>query len=131
MKLHVHVIQPERTALGAHAGRRMLARAKYVRTGTRVAFGRSFLTVLLEDVREAATGDLLADHLWFNRGAVWRSVGLMAGDIVELEARPIEYRTGYWGPNRVLRMQRPPRVEFKMTAPSGLRVEAGTSRKER
>jgi hypothetical protein len=96
--------------------------AIYVRTGTRSALGREYLTVLVRRVRDSATGRLLADHIWFNRGSVWRNAGLRRGDIVRFESRVVEYRTGYWGPNRFQRAVTPPRAEYTLRPPLTLTI---------
>jgi hypothetical protein len=116
------VVSPSRRALDSLVGRRVSVEAIYVRTGVRSARGREYLTVLLRRVRDAATGYLLADHVWFSRGNVWRNVGLRRGDIVRFDARVVEYRTGYWGPNRVYRAVTPPRVEYKLMPPVNLTI---------
>ena len=90
--------------------------------GIRQAAGRSYPTVLIRDVRDADSGAVLANHLWFNRGRIWKKTRLTPGDTVEFEARAIEYRTGYWGPDPIRRLDEPPRADFKLTPPSGLRV---------
>ena len=122
--MKLEVTGPGRVALQARFGERVRVTAVYVRCGTRTVRGRSHATVLLRDVRDAETGALLADHLWFNRGKLWRRAALAPGDVVTFCARPIEYRTGYWGPNKVLQIEHPPRRDYRLTPPEGLQVYA-------
>jgi hypothetical protein len=130
--MRIKVLAPNRAELEAFAGRKVEVEAVYVRTGIRTLNGRSFDTVLLRDVRSTQSGAVLADHLWFNRGRIWRRAGLRSGDVVRFEARSIEYRTGHWGPDRLRRMEEPPRRDFKLTPPESLQVirRAGCGRGE-
>ncbi len=81
--------------------------------------GHSFPTVLVRNVRDAESGELLADHLWFNRGNIWRHIGPRPGDRVQFIARAVEYRTGYWGPNRLVRADNPPARRVQADASRG------------
>lgn len=116
------VAGPSRHALEVLAGRRVRVTATYVGVGTRSALGHSFPTVLVRNVLDAESGELLADHLWFNRGNIWRHAAPHRGDRVQFIARAVEYRTGCWGPNRLVRADNPPRVEYKLTPPEELTI---------
>lgn len=118
------VLAPNRKPLEAKAGGRIRVTDVYVRAGDRRDTGAHHGTVLVRDVRDAESGALLADHLWFNRGEVWRHAGLVAGDVISFQARPIEYRTGYRGPNRVRQALEPARRDYRLTPPEGLVVVA-------
>lgn len=120
--MKLKVIGPSRLPLEAKAGARVNVTAIYCRVGARSAMGRDRDTVLVREVRDADTGALLADHLWFNRGKTWRNLGLLPGDVVSFSARPMEYRTGYWGPNEVRQVEAPARREYRLTPPEGLRI---------
>lgn len=115
-------LAPSRQVLEANAGRKLLVVAVYAAMGTKKVGNRAFHTVLLRWVREASTGTLLADHLWFNRGNAWRKAGLVHGDVIAFEARPIEYRTGYWGPDPIRRLDAPPRRDYRLTPPTEVRI---------
>lgn len=116
------VLAPSRQPLEAMAGGKIRVTAVYVRAGDRHDTGVHHSTVLVRDVRDAESGALLADHLWFNRGEIWRHAGLVPGDVISFRARPIEYRTGYWGPNRVRQVLEPARRDYRLTPPEGLCV---------
>jgi hypothetical protein len=118
----ITVLGPGRTELEARAGGTIRVTAVFERVGARDRLCHPRQTVLVRDVRDAETGELLADHLWFNRGKVWKKVGLVEGDVVCFRARPIEYRTGYWGPNKVRQVDEPARRDYKLTPPEGLQV---------
>lgn len=120
--MKIMVLAPSRVRLEASVGQTLTVVAIYSGMGTRRVGRREFRTVLIRDVREASTGALLTDHLWFNRGNIWRKARLLPGDVVEFEARSIEYRPGHWGPDLVRRLENPPRVDYKLTAPSKVRL---------
>ena len=117
-----NAIAPRRTALQTREGQTIKVTAKFSRNGTRAAKTRSYQTVLLLDVRDADTGELLTDHLWFNAGNTWKKTEIGPDDTVQFEARVIEYRTGYWGPSKIRRREDPPRVDYKLTPPRNLKV---------
>lgn len=114
------IAAPTRGCLAQQVGQTLRVRAVYARTGTRKVGHRSYPTVLLVDVRDVETGALLTDHLWFNRGGLWQRVSPVQGDVVTFEARVIEYRTGYWGPNRVRQILEPARSDYRLTPPTSL-----------
>ena len=122
------IVGPSRQPLEARAGARVNVTAIFSRLGAREAFGEGKETVLLVDVRDADTGELLTDHLWFNRGRIWRNAGLIPGDTIAFSARPIEYRTGYWGPNALRRIDAPARRDYRLSTPEGLRIIARARR---
>ena len=115
-------LTPKRRNLEVLAGQTIRVIAAYDRIGTRAAVGRTYKTVLVRDVRHAQTGTLLADHLWFNRGNIWKKADVTQGDRVTFVARAIEYRVGYWGPDRLRQAADPPRVEYRLTPPKSLTV---------
>ena len=122
------VLAPSRKPLEAKAGGHVRVTAVYVRAGARRDTGSPHSSVLVRDVRDAETAALLTDHLWFNRGKVWRQAGLVRGDVVSFQARPIEYRTGYWGPGKIRQVLEPARREYCLTPPEGLIVIARAQR---
>ena len=118
----MRVLRPQRRALEARAGQTLRVTAEFVRKGARTAGRHTYSTVLVRDVREVPSGVLLADHLWFTCGNTWAKAALVPGDLVTFKARPIEYRTGYWGSNAVRRRYDVPRVDFRLTPPKDLDV---------
>lgn len=120
MGIRSELISPERLAMQPFAGTKVLVTGTYRRNGTRGVGSRTYPTVLIENVREIRTGTTLTDHLWFNRGNLWRRAELRPGDKIAFQARVLEYRTGYWGPSKMRRLESPPRVEYGLTPPEGL-----------
>ena len=64
-------------------------------------------TILLTDVRDANTGKLLTDHLWFKSG-LW-SRGCRVGDTISFDARVSSYKKNK-GRKKDWNMQRPTKV---------------------
>ena len=85
-----------RKALKHRDGDRFRVRATVERFGTKRGFrGEAIPTLLLKHLRDATTGQILSDHLWFTQGK-W-SDGLKAGDMIEFDARVGSYEKGYKG----------------------------------
>ena len=120
MGIWTEVIMPERLAMQPYAGRKVLVSATYKRNGMRRVGNHTYLTVLIENIRHMESGTVLTDHLWFNRGNLWRRAELRPGDRIAFQARVLDYRTGYWGPEKIRRLENPPRVEYGLTPPEGL-----------
>jgi len=79
-------------------------------------------TVLITNIRDVESGDILAGHMWFNRGNTWEKLDLHRGDLVEFAARSIEYRKGYWGRGALWRRLDPPKTDYRLTPPKDIRV---------
>ena len=116
------IIPPQRSALRKREGQTFQVTAVFLRKGKRTSNGSIYPTVLIENIRDAASGEFLADHLWFNAGKIWTSTHLRPGVTVQFVARAIEYRTGYWGPGQLIRRYDPPRVDYKLTPPQDLNI---------
>jgi hypothetical protein len=106
-----------RKALRKREGERFRVRCQIDRFGTKRAFkGAPVPTVLLKNLHDAITGDLLTDHLWFTAGK-WCQ-GLRIGDTIEFDARVGAYLKGYQGRREDVfsdisedyRLERPTRV---------------------
>ena len=136
-------IAPRRTALQEREGKTLQVTAVFVRNGKRdrrtlkvrdqnhsirTAKRRTHQTVLIQNVRDADSGEFLADHLWFNAGSTWQKSQLQSGDRVRFQSRVIEYRTGYWGPSKLKRLEDPPRIDYKLTPPKNLKVVTSQNR---
>ena len=118
----IKALSPSRGVLAARAGKTVRVVGVFARLGIRRVGSKEYPTVLVTDVFDQDTGIALTDHLWFNEGRAWRRARLIPGDIIAFTARVIEYRTGYWGPNRVRQYLEPARSDFRLTPPSDLAV---------
>jgi len=79
-------------------------------------------TVVIKNIRDIESREILAGHLWFNKGNTWKKLKLRKGDMIELTARCKEYRKGYWGPSALRRRLNPPSIDYGLTAPKEIRV---------
>lgn len=118
----ISIAGPSRTNLEARVGCKIRVTAVFVTLSKRKADLDHRETVLLRDIRDAETGFELTDHLWFNRGRLWKALALAPGDIVCFVARPIEYRTGYWGTNKLRQLDAPARRDYRLTPPEEMQV---------
>lgn len=115
-----------RKELKLRAGQRFRCRATVDRFGTKRGWNGHVPTVLLKNVRDARTGALLTDHLWFATGR-W-SANLRFGDEFEFDARVSDYVKGYQGRREVpeapvtrdWRLERPTKVEVIRANKTGL-----------
>ena len=103
-------------------GERIEVEAIYEADSSGCKNGRTFQTVLVTEVRDTESNELLADHLWFRKGKELSKASL--GDHIRFSARPIPYRKGYHGLSQLLKRQDPPYVDYKLTPPQELSVVA-------
>ena len=52
-------------------------------------------TILLKQVFNTVSNELVTDHIWFTAGKTWLDLKLMPGDHVEFDARVGMYEKGY------------------------------------
>ncbi len=77
-------------------GERKKFTAVFNRLGKKAGYtGYSVETILLTKVRDAETGEVVTDHLWFTFTKGFQLVGLAEGDTLEFEARVKAYSKGY------------------------------------
>ena len=85
-----------RKKLAVEAGKRKKFTAKFGRIGKKVNYkGYTEETILLQNIVDTETNDMVADHLWFSYTQGFIKASLKEGDILEFEARVKEYRKGY------------------------------------
>lgn len=104
-----------RKNLRARDGQRFRVTAIVERSGLKRGWqGREQQTLMLRNLVDANTGELLDDHLWFTAGK-W-SEGLQAGDMIEFDARVGPYEKGYFG--RREDVFAPPSTDWRLTRPT-------------
>ena len=85
-----------REELGKNCGQRRRFSGVFERFGTKSGFeGRVEQTVLLVDIKDARTGRMVSNHLWFNAAKGFLALNLANGDLVEFDARVDDYVKGY------------------------------------
>jgi hypothetical protein len=108
-----------RIKLGAEEGKRKKFRAVFERTGKKTNFkGYSEDTVLLKNIVDVETNNVMADHVWFSYTQGFEKALLTEGAIVEFEARIKEYTKGYV--NRKLNFNSKV-VDYKLSHPTKIK----------
>lgn len=93
----------------------------FVRFGIKRGFKGPERTVLLKDVKDE-TGEVVADHLWFNLTQGFDSLNLIEGDEVEFDARAKEYVKGYQGKNERGRLESPLEIDYMLSYPTRVNI---------
>jgi hypothetical protein len=111
-----------RTKLAAEAGNRKKFQGTFSRLGKKVNYnGYSEDTILLVQITDMATGQVVSDHVWFSYTKGFEQVRLSEGVRVEFEARVKEYKKGYVNP--ALGRKRKT-SDFKLSHPTRIRLVA-------
>ena len=116
------VTHSQRTALKERIGQTLQVRAIFERNGFRNSPDKVCRTVLVKNIRECESGEILTGHLWFEMEKPWKKLGLAKGDMVEFTARATEYRKGYWGRKVRPGCPNPPRTDYHLTPPKEIKV---------
>ena len=94
------------------------------RYGTKTEFGYLKETVLLLNIKNHS-GQILADHLWFNKTKGFESLHLTKGDILQFDARVKPYVKGYKGWNLEKQLLNPIQKDYKLSYPTKFRKIRG------
>lgn len=92
----------------------------FIRFGTKTGFKGTEETILLKDVQDKE-GNLVADHLWFNRTKGFEKLDLKTGDKIQFDARVKKYARGFKGKySSILNsgMKKEERSDYKLTHPA-------------
>lgn len=85
-----------RRALSTKEGERRKFSAVFCRLGSKTNYhGYAVETVLLTNVIDLENRQLVADHIWLSYSKSFQEAGMVAGKIVEFEARIKQYVKGY------------------------------------
>lgn len=88
-----------RKELAKDLGIRKKFNGVFSRLGKKAGFnGYSQETILLRNIFDMATNQLVADHVWFNFTKGFEKLSLKEGVTIEFEARIKEYEKGYVNP---------------------------------
>lgn len=89
-----------RKRLASDEGERRRFRARFERFGKKAGYnGYSETTVLLRDITDASTNELLTDHSWFAYTRGFEKLKLEENVVIEFEARVKKYAKGYVNKN--------------------------------
>ncbi len=105
-----------RKALALEQDKRKKFKATFERLGKKTNYkGYSENTILLKNVIDLETNQVVADHLWFSYTKGFEALSLTQGVVLEFEARVKEYKKGYV--NRALHMNAR-KTDFKLSHPT-------------
>jgi len=109
-----------RKELAKEEGTRKKFVATFSRFGKKTNFkGYSEDTLLLTNVADANTNQVVADHAWFSLTKGFESLRLTPGDVVEFEARVKEYSKGYVNKRYKINNQS---KDFKLSNPTRIKL---------
>jgi hypothetical protein len=109
-----------RTQLQREVGARKKFTATFSKTGKKVSFkGYSEDTLLLVNVRDADSNELMSDHVWFTYSKTFDKAKLKEGMKISFTARVKEYSKGYV--NKALGVNRKQR-DFKLSHPTNVTI---------
>ena len=105
-----------RKRLETDAGLRKRFRAVFVRVGKKTNFkGYSEDTILLRDITDTETNQVVTDHLWFTYSKTFEDANLHEGDLIEFDARIKEYKKGYVNKRMMVDKRR---TDFRLSHPT-------------
>lgn len=109
-----------RKQLASSEGERKKFRAQFIRFGKKVNYkGCSEETILLKEIVDVETNDVVADHLWFGLTRSFEKLSLREGAVVEFEARVKVYRKGYVNSRYKINNSK---KDFKLSHPTKIKV---------
>ena len=108
-----------RKQLAAEAGNRKKFKATFNRLGKKMNFkGYSEDTILLKNVIDIETNQLVTDHIWFNYTKGFEKISFKEGVQIEFEARIKEYKKGYV--NKSLKINNS-KTDYKLSHPTKIK----------
>lgn len=86
-----------REKLGKFLGERRTFQGVFERFGSKSGYKGPVKTVLIVNLIDFVTKEVLTDHLWFTCGKRFDCLDLQEGELVQFDARVTEYLKGYQG----------------------------------
>ena len=77
------------------------------------------LTVMLKDIREDETGQIIADHVWMTLDENLKGLKLEVGDVISFDAEVSKYKKGYLG-NRKNVIKQPSQTDYRVGDPTNI-----------
>ena len=99
-------------------GERATFHGTFVRFGSKRGWVGDLPTVLFQDIR-TPTGEPICDHVWMNLTKGTAALDLQIGDVVQFDARVLEYEKGYKG-RRDDVYDAPISIDYKLSHPTRL-----------
>jgi hypothetical protein len=88
-----------REKLGKYLGKRRTFQGVFKRFGSKAGYKGPVKTVLVVNLIDFVTKEILTNHLWFTCGKRFDKLDLQEGELVQFDARVTEYLKGYQGRN--------------------------------
>lgn len=89
--------------------------------------GTPLPTLLLMNITDS-NNDIIADHMWFNYTKLFGDLGeLNSGDIIQFNARGVEYMKGYLGDNDELKLKHPIEKDYRLVYPTKIKLISRSS----
>lgn len=111
-----------RNTLKKFDGKRKTFRGRFERFGTRQSpeDGEEEQPILLTDIEDASTSQIVTPYVWFGYGKGFQKLGdLSRGDVIRFSARVERYKKGYGGMHDVQAfMEKPVHVEYTLVKPT-------------
>ena len=111
-----------RSELAQWEGRRREFQGVFVRFGSKSGFKHPLTTILLKDIINVRTGQVVTDHAWFTLGKGFERLTLQKDDVVRFWARVSKYVKGYKG--RREDVDKPLELDYRLSFPTKLRKVA-------
>jgi hypothetical protein len=112
-----------RKVLAKAEGERKKFSGIFSRLGKKTNYqGYSEDTILLINIIDLETKQIVADHLWFSYTKSFEKISLSEGVVVEFEARVKEYKKGYVNSRYKINQSR---KDFKLSHPTKIRIISG------
>lgn len=109
-----------RKVLAKDEGQRKKFIAVFSRLGKKVNYkGYSEDTILLINITDVETNQVVTDHLWFSYTKSFEKITLSEGARLEFEARVKEYKKGYVNSKYKINQSR---KDFKLSHPTKIRI---------
>lgn len=109
-----------RKKLSLSEGSRKRYKAIFARLGKKTNYhGYREDTILLKTIVDVETGEVVADHLWFNFTKAFEKVILTEGAGIEFEARVKEYTKGYVNLRHGIENKK---KDFKLSHPTKIKL---------
>ena len=108
-----------RTKLKKELENRLSFIGTFVREGTKKNYhGFPEPTILLKDITNTVTGEIVTDHIWFTKTKSWSNISMNPDDKISFDARVKEYIKGYVNHREYIDEQT---LDYKLSHPTKIK----------
>ena len=109
-----------RIKLAKENGTRKKFSAIFSRIGKKTNFkGYSEETILLKEVKDLESNEIITDHIWFTYTKGFEQINLQQGVVLEFEARIKEYKKGYVNTSYKINHSK---TDYKLSYPTKIKI---------